>query len=109
MGTTDRQQSHTTDRANYLEQASEALLAGLTREGVIAQLIGRIRRDQGYLAYRRASGRRTRYDEQVTSGLRAIALAVCWLEEAPGDSAMWGARVRRGTLGAPPGGWGTGR
>jgi hypothetical protein len=36
MGTTHRQQSQTTDGANYLDLAGEALLAGMTREQVIA-------------------------------------------------------------------------
>lgn len=65
----------------YLDLAGEAMLAGLTCEQVIAQLISRIKRDQGYLAYRKASGRKTRYDDQVMSDLRALALAICWLEE----------------------------
>jgi hypothetical protein len=64
-----------------LELAADALLAGLTREGVIAALIGRITRDEQYLAYRRACRRRTRYDNQVEADLRALALAVCWLGE----------------------------
>jgi hypothetical protein len=46
---------------------------------VIAQLVSRIRRDQGYLAYRKAAGRKTRYDEQVTSDLQALALAAVFL------------------------------
>jgi hypothetical protein len=66
----------------YLDLAGEALLAGMTHAQVVAQLVGRIRRDQGYLAYRRASGRRTRYDEQVTADLRALALAACWLSDS---------------------------
>jgi len=65
----------------YLDLAGEAVLAGMTREGVIAQLVSRIKRDQGYLAYRKASGRKTRYDEQVTSDMRALALAAVLLEE----------------------------
>ena len=66
----------------YLDLACEAVLEEMTCEQVIAQLVSRIKRDQGYLAYRKASGRKTRYDEQVTSDLRAIALAICWLHEA---------------------------
>ena len=65
----------------------------MTREQVIAQLVSRIKRDQGYLAYRKASGRKTRYDEQVTSDLRAIALAICWLEGETGP---------RSAAGVPP-------
>jgi hypothetical protein len=65
---------------SYLDLAGEAMLAGMTREQVIAQLVSRIKRDQGYLAYRKATGRKTRYDEQVTSDLRALALATVLLE-----------------------------
>jgi hypothetical protein len=65
--------------ASYLDLAGEAVLAGLTREQVVAQLVSRIKRDQGYLAYRKASGRKTRYDEQVTSDLQALALAAVFL------------------------------
>jgi hypothetical protein len=72
-----------TAKTCYLELASEAVLAGMTRDQVIAQLASRIKRDEGYLAYRRASGRRTRYDEQVTSDLRALALAAVLLEASP--------------------------
>jgi hypothetical protein len=53
----------------------------MTREQVIAQLVSRIRRDEGYLAYRKACNRRTRYDDQVTSDLRALALAAVLLED----------------------------
>ncbi len=53
---------------------------GWTREQVIAALIGRIKRDQGYLAYRKACNRRTSYDSQVLHDMRALALAACWLE-----------------------------
>jgi hypothetical protein len=66
--------------ASYLDLAGEAVLAGVTREQVIAQLVSRIKRDQGYLAYRRASGRKTRYDVQVTSDLQVLALAAVLLE-----------------------------
>src|SRR5262245_26824804 len=68
--------------ANCLDLAGEALLAGMTREQVIAHLVSRIQRDQGYLAYRRATGRRTSYDDHVHRDLRALALAACWLEES---------------------------
>jgi hypothetical protein len=49
---------------------------------VIAALIGRIKRDQSYLAYRRACNRRTSYDSWVQQDIWALALAACWLEEA---------------------------
>jgi hypothetical protein len=67
----------------HVELAAEAVLDGWTREQVIDALIGRIRRDRGYLAYRKACNRRTRYDDQVQHDLRALALAICWL--ATGD------------------------
>jgi hypothetical protein len=51
----------------------------MTREQAIAQFVSHIQRDQGDLAYCKASGRTMRYDDQVTSDLRAIALAICWL------------------------------
>lgn len=57
------------------------MLAGISRERVIEAIIKRIRRDEGYLAYRRASGRRTSYDELVTADLQALALVACWLDE----------------------------
>jgi hypothetical protein len=69
--------------------AIAAVLAGMTRGHVVTQLVSRIKRDQGYLAYRKASGRRTRYDEQVTSDLRALALAAALL----GDSEVPGGQV----------------
>ena len=65
----------------YVDLAGEAVLAGMTGEQVVAQLVSRIKRDQGYLAYRKASGRKTRYDDQVTSDLRALALAAVLLDE----------------------------
>jgi hypothetical protein len=40
-------------------------------------------RDQGCLAYRKVSGRKTRYDEQVMSELYALALAAVLLGERP--------------------------
>jgi hypothetical protein len=61
--------------------ASEAILQGWTRQQVIAALISRIRRDEGYLAYRLATGRRTTYDDQVKADMRALALAACRLED----------------------------
>jgi hypothetical protein len=43
----------------YLDLAGQALLAGITREPVIAQVVARVRRPEGYLAYRpRAGGAR---------------------------------------------------
>jgi hypothetical protein len=66
----------------HVELASEALLEGWTRQQVIAALVSRIRRDEGYLAYRRATRRRTAYDDQVKADIRALALAACWLEDS---------------------------
>jgi hypothetical protein len=66
----------------HLDLTAEALSDGWTRAQVIAALIGRIKRDQGYLAYRKACNRRTSYDGQVQQDMRALALAACWLEEA---------------------------
>jgi hypothetical protein len=65
----------------YLQLAGDALLAGTTREQAIAGLISRIKRDQGYLAYREACHRHTRYDEEVIADLRALALAAVLLGE----------------------------
>jgi hypothetical protein len=70
-----------TDGPRYLALAREAALSGLTRERVITALLSRIRRDEGYLAYRKAAKRHTSYDEQVEADLRAIALAICYLDE----------------------------
>jgi hypothetical protein len=67
----------------HLALASDALVEGWTRERVIAALVDRIRRDGGYLVYRRASGRRTSYDELVAADLRVLALAACWLKDEP--------------------------
>src|SRR5689334_1404300 len=64
----------------HLDLAAEALLDGWTREQVIAALIGRVKRDQGYLAYRKACNRRTSYDSQVQQDIRALSLAAVWLE-----------------------------
>ena len=55
----------------------------MTREQAIAGLISRIKRDQGYLAYRKACNRRTSYDDQVQQDMRALALAAVLLEEPP--------------------------
>jgi hypothetical protein len=68
----------------HLDLAAEALLDGWTREQVIAALIGRVKRDQGYLAYRKACNRRTSYDSQVQQDMRALALAAVLLEEQRG-------------------------
>jgi hypothetical protein len=65
----------------HVALVSEALLEGWTRQQVIAALVSRIRRDEGYLAYRRATGRHTSYDDQVRADMRALALATCWLQE----------------------------
>src|SRR5262249_20314827 len=80
------QPSDANSAASYLDLAGEALLAGMTREQVIAQLVSRIRRDEGYLAYRKACNRRTRYDDQVTADMGALALAACWLSESLADA-----------------------
>src|SRR5262245_54459145 len=81
MRSTQTQRSDGQIETSYLDLAGEALLAGMTREQVIAQLASRIRRDQGYLAYQKACNRRTRYDDQVQQDLRALALAACLLNE----------------------------
>ena len=65
----------------YVQLAGDALLGGMTREQAIAGLISRIKRDQGYLAYRKACNRRTSYDDQVRQDMRALALAAVLLEE----------------------------
>jgi hypothetical protein len=71
-------------REMHVGLAADALLDGWTREQVIAALIGRIKRDHGYLAYRKACNRRTSYDSQVQQDMRALSLAVVWLaEETP--------------------------
>ena len=45
-------------------------------------LISRVKRDQGYLAYRKACNRRTSYDSQVQQDIRALSLAAVWLEDS---------------------------
>lgn len=67
----------------YLQLAGDALLAGMTREQAIAGLISRIKRDQGYLAYRKACNRRTSYDDQVQHDMHALALAAVLLQDQP--------------------------
>jgi hypothetical protein len=54
----------------------------MTCEQVVAGLISRIKRDQGYLAYRKACNRRTSYDDQVQQDMLALALAAVLLEES---------------------------
>ena len=88
-GTKTRTRRHTaTPRADsetpptYIQLAGDALLAGMTREQAIAGLISRVKRDQGYLAYRKACNRRTNYDDQVQQDMRALALAAVLLAEA---------------------------
>src|SRR5690349_18748080 len=65
----------------HLDLAAEAVIDGWTREQVIAALISRVKRDQGYLAYRKACNRRTSYDSQVQQDIRALSLAAVWLAE----------------------------
>ena len=73
----------------HLDLAAQALLDGWTPQQVIAALIGRIQRDERYLAYRKACNRRTSYDGQVQTDMRAFALAVVLLEDqAPGESSQ---------------------
>src|SRR5262249_28088140 len=79
---TQTQQSVAAGETTSLDRAGEALLAGMTHEQVIAQLVSRIRRDAGYLAYRKACNRHTHDDEQVLVDLRALPLAISWLQEA---------------------------
>jgi len=61
---TQQRQWHTIDpktrSAPPVELTAETVLAGMTREQVIAQLVSRIRCDQGYLASRKARHRHTR-------------------------------------------------
>ena len=76
-----RRDEQPTGEALPVAMASDALLEGWTRERVLAALISRIQRDDGYLAYRRACERRTSYDAQVHSDMRALPLAACWLDE----------------------------
>jgi hypothetical protein len=71
-------------RAAHLELAAEALGDGWTRERVIGALSSPIQRDRGYLAYRKACNRHTRYDDQVQQDLQALALANCWLSDESG-------------------------
>ena len=60
--------------------AREAIDLGWTRERVVQALRARIRRDEQYLAYRRARGFFTPTDEAIANDLRALALAAYALE-----------------------------
>lgn len=75
-----------TETPIHLELAAEAALEGWTREQVLDMLVSRISRDRRYLAYRKACNRRTSYDDQVQQDMRALALAICWLEERAGGA-----------------------
>ena len=79
-----RQQNHpdgdTASEPCHIALACEAVLAGISCERVIEAIIKRIRRDEGYLAYRRASGRRTSYNELVTADLQELSLAAVLLQ-----------------------------
>ncbi len=86
MNQTAQTQTEHNDEPRYLALAREAVFLGLTRERVITVLQSRIRRDEAYLAYRKAARRHTSYDDQVEADLRAMALAICYLEE-PAHSA----------------------
>jgi hypothetical protein len=81
MKRSDNAQRLPADAASYLDLAGEAVLAGMTREQVVTQLVSRIRRDHNYIAYRKACNRRTRYDGQVLADMRALALAAVLLGE----------------------------
>jgi hypothetical protein len=69
------------EEPRYLALAQEGALSGLTQQRVITALHNRIWRDEGYLSYRKAAKKHTSYDDQVEADLRAIALAICYLEE----------------------------
>lgn len=77
----DRETTEQQNEPRHITLAREALLAGMTRESLVTALLGRVRRDAGYLAYRKACNRRTSYDEQVQQDMRALALAAVLLEE----------------------------
>jgi hypothetical protein len=68
----------------YLDRQVEVPLAGSLREQVVAQLVSRLKRDQGCLVFGKASGRATGYDERVMSDLQALAL-VAVLEASARD------------------------
>lgn len=69
-----------TPPVNHLDFAADALADGWTREQVIRALIVRVHRDTSYLAYRKASNRRTGYDAQVHQDRLALSLAAVWLQ-----------------------------
>lgn len=75
--------SETSSEPRHIVLAREAVLASMSREQVIEAIIKRIRRDEGYLAYRKASGRRTSYDDLVQADMRALALAAALLVDGP--------------------------
>ncbi|HEV8194290.1 MAG TPA: hypothetical protein VGP82_22800 [Ktedonobacterales bacterium] len=54
---------------------------GQAPAGSWPRLLSRIRRDEGYLAYRKACNRHTRYDDEATADLQALALAAMLLDE----------------------------
>lgn len=70
-----------TPPVNHLDLAADALADGWTREQVMRALIVRVHRDTSYLAYRKASNRRTGYDAQVQQDRLALSLAAFWLAE----------------------------
>jgi hypothetical protein len=86
----------------YIQLAGDALLAGMTLEQAVAGLISRIKRDQGYLAYRKACNRRTSYDDQVQQDMRVLALAACWLTEHGAGVEDIAGVARPGGLGRQP-------
>lgn len=71
----EQAQSDTSTELRHILLAREAVLAGMSREQVIEALFKRIRCDEGYLAYRKASNRRTGYDAQVQQDRLALSLA----------------------------------
>jgi hypothetical protein len=68
----------------------------MTREQAVAGLISRIKRDHGYLAYRKACNRKTSYDDQVQRDMQAVALAAVLLEDAASPGVSTG---HKGALG----------
>jgi hypothetical protein len=81
MSQTRRKSSVQQKEPRYLTLAREAAQSGLTREQVITALQSRIRRDENYLAYRKTAKGHTSYDDQLKADLRAMAPAICYLEE----------------------------
>lgn len=80
MSKQEHVRSETSSEPRLIVLVREAVLAGMSREQVIEAIIKRIRRDEGYLAYRRASGRRTSYNELVTADLQELSLAAVLLQ-----------------------------